>query len=183
MRRRGEFDAKLAREGRDMQLLARDVMQRNVGIIEAESSLAELERAFEEAEVSGFPVVHGGRVVGVVSRADVVRQLGGKSGETPRLSTFYADLSSFEAEHVSESFADAATRGGQAADELRVSELMTESAVTVPPDASLEDVARVLVSHKIHRVLVTDDRTLVGIVSSLDLVRLLAEEKLVPAAP
>ncbi len=160
-----------------MQFLARDVMQRNVGIIEAESSLTELEQAFEEAEVSGFPVVHGGRVVGVV------RQLGGKSGETPRLSTFYADLSSFEAEHVSESFADAATRGGQGADELRVSELMTESAITVPPDASLEDVARVLVSHKIHRVLVTDDRTLVGIVSSLDLVRLLAEEKLVPAAP
>ncbi len=165
-----------------MGLLARDVMQRNVGIIDAGASLAELENAFEEAGVSGFPVVHGGHVVGVVSRADVVRRLGDKSGQEPRLSTFYADLASFEAEHVAESFAEAAVRGGRAADELRVSDLMTESAITVAPDASLDDVARALVAHHIHRVLVTDEGTLVGVVSSLDLVRLVAEGKLGPVA-
>jgi CBS domain-containing protein len=49
-----------------MSIVARDVMQRTVGIIDAGASLAELERAFEEAGVSGFPVVDGGRVVGVV---------------------------------------------------------------------------------------------------------------------
>jgi len=165
-----------------MTLLARDVMQRNIGIIDAGSSLTELERAFEEAGVGGFPVVDGGRVVGVVSRTDVIRRLGGKAGAEPRLSTFYADLSSFEVEHVSEGFAEAATRGGQAADELRVSDLMTASAITVAPDASIDDVARALVEHKIHRVLVTEDRTLVGVVSSLDLARLIAEEKFGPVA-
>ena len=157
-----------------MGLLARDVMQKNVGIIDAEASLADLEQAFEEAGVSGFPVVQAGRIV---SRSDVVRRLGDKTGDAPRLSTFYADLASFEAENVAERFAEAAARGGQSADQLRVRDLMTESAITVAPDTSLDDVARALVAHHIHRVLVTDEGTLVGIVSSLDLVKLMAEEK------
>ena len=163
-----------------MSPFARDLMQRNVAIIDAQASLLELERAFEEARISGFPVVEGGRVVGVVSRADVLRQLGGKPGEEPLLSTYYADLASFESEHARESFADAAARSGKTTDQLRVSDLMTPSAVTVAPDATLHDVARTLIEHRIHRALVTDAGTLVGIVSSLDIVRLVAEEKLGP---
>ena len=163
-----------------MAVLARDVMQRNVGIIDAGASLKELERAFDEAGVSGFPVVDGGRVVGVVSRTDVLHRLTGKSGSEPRLSTFYADLANFEADLATERFADAAARGGKPVEQLRVSDLMTASLATVSPDATLEDVSRTLTEHKIHRVLVTDERMLVGVVSSLDLVRLVAEGRLGP---
>ncbi|MGI9590876.1 MAG: CBS domain-containing protein [Myxococcota bacterium] len=163
-----------------MAVLARDLMQRNVGIIDAGSSLKELERAFDEAGVSGFPVVDGGRVVGVVSRTDVLHQLGGKAGAEPRLSTFYADLANFETELATERFADAAARGGKPVEQLRVSDLMTASLVTVAPDATLQDVSRTLTEHKIHRVLVTDEGMLVGVVSSLDLVRLVSEGKLAP---
>lgn len=162
-----------------MSLLARDVMQRNVGIIDAGASLVDLERAFDEAGVSGFPVVESGRVLGVVSRTDVMHHLGAKPGKEPRLSSFYADLHSFD-EHAGESFADAAVRGGKAMEELRVCDLMTHSVVTVSPDASLLDVARALTENQIHRVLVTDDKTLVGVVSSLDIVRLVAQERLGP---
>jgi CBS domain-containing protein len=162
-----------------MGLLARDVMQRYVGIIDAGASLEELERAFDEAGVGGFPVVECGCVVGVVSRTDVMHHLGAKSGKEPRLSSFYADLPSFD-EHLGESFADAAARGGKAMEQLRVSDLMTASVVTVAPDAPLLDVACALTEHQIHRVLVTDDTTLVGIVSSLDIVRLVAQERLGP---
>ncbi len=163
-----------------MVLLARDVMQRNVGIIDADSSLMQLEGAFDEAGVSGFPVVDGGRVVGVVSRADVLHQLGRKWGGEPRLSTFYADLANFETEHALESFADAAARGGKPVEELRVCDLMTPSVVTVAPDTTLHDLSRTLIEHQIHRVLVTDGGTLVGVVSSLDVVRLVAEQRLGP---
>ena len=162
-----------------MSLLARDVMERDVGIIDAGASLVELERAFDEAGVSGFPVVEGGSVVGVVSRTDVMHHLGAKPGKEPRLSSFYADLQSFD-EHAGESFADAAVRGGKAMEQLRVSDLMTPSAVTVAPDAPLLEVARALTEHQIHRVLVTDGSILVGVVSSLDIVRLVAQERLGP---
>ncbi|MDJ0788338.1 MAG: CBS domain-containing protein [Myxococcota bacterium] len=166
-----------------MDLLARDVMERNVAVVAAQATLLELEQAFEEAGVSGFPVVDGGRVVGVVSRADVLRQLGGKSGDEPRLSTFYAELPSFGSGLADERFADAAARGGRPVEQLKVADLMTPSTVTVAPDATLLDVALALTEHRIHRVLVTDAGTLVGVVSSLDLVRLVAEEKLAVVTP
>ena len=164
-----------------MALAAQDVMHRNVAVVDASATVAELERDFVEAGVSGFPVVDAGRVVGVVSRTDVLRQLGGKGGETPRLSTFYADLADFDHEAAAESFADAAARGGQPVEALRAHELMTRSVITVSPEAPIEDVARALVEHGVHRVLVTDGGTLVGIVSSLDLVRVIAEGGLASA--
>ena len=75
-----------------MPRLAQDLMQRNVGIIDASASLAELESAFVEAGVSGFPVTERGRVVGVISLVDVIRQLASKGRETTILSTFYSEL-------------------------------------------------------------------------------------------
>lgn len=158
-----------------MGLFARDVMQHDVKIIDADASLEELENAFLEAGVSGFPVVEHGSVVGVITRSDVVAQLGGKPGEPPRLSSFYADLTSFDGQHVPVRFSDLAATAPPEGDELRVSDLMTPSTITVAPDASLESVARTLVEHHVHRVLVTDAGTLVGIISSLDLCRLLAD--------
>jgi CBS domain-containing protein len=53
-----------------------------------EISLGELVSLFEKRGVKRFPVVRGRQLVGIVSRADVVRALaelptGGESGETP----------------------------------------------------------------------------------------------------
>jgi len=164
-----------------MVLTARDVMQHSVGVVEASASLADLEAAFVEAGVSGFPVVEGGRVVGVVSRSDVLHQLGRKGDEAPRLSTFYADLGDYAAQGALETFADATARGGKPVEGLRAGDLMTPSVITVAPDASIVDVAGTLVDHAVHRVLVTDGGTLVGLVSSLDVVRTVAEGAMLPA--
>lgn len=163
-----------------MSLLASDVMRRNLGIIDASASLADLERAFADAGVSGFPVVQHGRVVGVVSHTDVVRRLAAKE-EPPRLSSFYVDLDTFSSEDTSEHLADLAARRGRSLDALRVSDVMTQSVVSVPPDAEICEVARTLTDHAVHRVLVIDADTLVGVVSSLDLTRLVAEGVLQPA--
>jgi CBS domain-containing protein len=154
-------------------------MQRNIGIVDAKATLEDLERVFAEAGVSGFPVVEDGRVVGVISRTDVLRQLARKEGGSEVLSTFYADLGSVEQE--TGPLPEFAARLGHEASELRVEDLMTRWLVSVGPESSLEDVARALVEHRIHRVLVSDDGTVVGIVSSLDLVRLLAEGQLSPS--
>lgn len=161
-----------------MTLTASEIMQRSVGIVDASASLPELEAAFAEARVSGFPVIAAGRVVGVVSRSDVLHQLGRKDEEKPRLSTFYADLGDYSAQNVCESFADAGARGGKPVEGLRAADLMTPSVITVAPDTAIADVARTLVEHAIHRVLVTDGGTLVGVVSSLDVVRMVAEGQL-----
>jgi CBS domain-containing protein len=44
--------------------------------------------------------------------------------------------------------------------------------IAVEPDALAVDVARLMLQHQVHHVVVMKDRELVGIVSSLDFVRL-----------
>ena len=56
-----------------------------------------------------------------------------------------------------------------------VEDAMIRDFVAVAPDAAVEKIARTLVDRGIHRVLVVEGGRLLGIVSSLDLVRLVAE--------
>lgn len=161
-----------------MALVARDLMIRDVGVVDVSADLETLERCFAEAGVSGFPVVEGDKVVGVVSRADVLRSLGGLGASVPRLSHFYADLGAFEAEETLESFAEAAARGAKRLPDLRVADLVTREIVAVGPDTPLQQMARTLAEHGVHRALVVDDGTLVGIISALDIVRLVGEGRL-----
>jgi CBS domain-containing protein len=157
--------------------LARDLMQRNVGIIDASATLAELERAFADANVSGFPVVDVGGVVGVVSRTDVVRRLAASEEDAPP-SSFYGEIDGVTYE--AKSFGDLAARHGRDIDSVRVCDVMSTHVVSVAPDAPLTEVARALVEHHVHRVLVVDGTNLVGIVSSLDLARLVADGSVGP---
>jgi CBS domain-containing protein len=55
--------------------------------------------------------------------------------------------------------------------DVKVSEIMTKSLVTVDPDASIKDAARLMSSNKIRRLPVLKQNKLVGIVVATDLVR------------
>jgi CBS domain-containing protein len=57
-----------------------------------------------------------------------------------------------------------------------VSDYMTEDYVAVSPDTPVRDVARSMRENQIHRVLVLDDGSLCGIVSTFDLVGLIEQE-------
>ena len=53
---------------------------------------------------------------------------------------------------------------------VRAWELCTYKPVSVPPDTSIGEVARLMIKHKIHHVPVTENGKLCGIVSALDFV-------------
>jgi CBS domain-containing protein len=55
--------------------------------------------------------------------------------------------------------------------ETKVSEVMSKSLITVDPDASLKEAARLMSSNKIRRLPVSKDNKLVGIVVAADFVR------------
>lgn len=157
-----------------MQWTVRDVMTAKVRTVGPEMPLAELERRLIEEQMSGFPVVEGDEIVGIVSRSDVVRQLCVEQSVAEQISDFYGDAHG-SAQEAGETFAAIAQRVGARLESLRVRDVMIRGVIGVRPDASLEEAARLLVEKRIHRVPVVEEGRLRGILSSLDLVRLFAD--------
>jgi CBS domain-containing protein len=159
----------------------RDVMQRDLATVGPDADLRQLDELLLRRRIQGVPVVADGRVVGLVSRSDVVRQLHAEEARFEAEIDFYlspfdeADRHPGEDRAVSEAVA-ARMR------QLRVSDVMTEDVIAVEPDAEVAEAARVMAGRGIHRVLVLEDGRLVGLVSSLDVLRLVADGRLAPKA-
>lgn len=153
---------------------ARDLMRTEIQSVSPYMPLPDLERLFIEEKVGGFPVVSDGRLVGIISRSDVIRQLCVEQSLSESISDYYREFATEI--NMDDDLEAIATRVGRRIEQLRVQDLMMTGLLTVPPDAAVDEVARLLVDHHVHRVLVTDDGQLLGIISSLDLVKLLAGE-------
>jgi CBS domain-containing protein len=63
-------------------------------------------------------------------------------------------------------------------DELSVSDIMTPVTFTLPVTASARDLADFLVRGRIHRAVVVEDGRLQGIVTTMDILRALAHERI-----
>ncbi|MEX2466034.1 MAG: CBS domain-containing protein, partial [Gemmatimonadota bacterium] len=64
-------------------------------------------------------------------------------------------------------------------DNTPVSQIMTKNVYTVPLYADVHIAARVMRNHKIHHVVVTHEKQLVGILSAFDLLRLVEDHRFV----
>ena len=79
------------------------------------------------------------------------------------------------------SYAQVSERLGQRMQELTVADVMHPKLYAVGADQSLRDVAVTMVENDIHRVLVTRQGRLLGLISTMDIARLYAQGKLKPA--
>jgi CBS domain-containing protein len=157
-------------------LTVRDLMQLRVHAVQPQMTLEELERQFIDKSVSGFPVVENENLVGVVSRSDIVRQLAVERNLAETTSDFYWDRAGFHEERA-ETIEQVASRLGQRIEDLRVEDLMSRHLVVVAADDSIEIAAQKLLDHHIHRMPVVEQGRLVGLVSTLDFVRLFADKR------
>jgi len=64
-----------------------------------------------------------------------------------------------------------------------ISSLMTEKVYTVPKYDDVSIAARVMRNHRIHRVVVTHEKKVVGILSAFDLLKLVEEHRYVEKNP
>lgn len=157
-------------------LRVRDVMQKDPITIEPEASVQDLAELLHFHGIGGVPVVEqGGRVVGVVSAADIVR-LAAEQGEAP---SWYLDAAGHP--KSSSYFAGGGTRvvRGLAESSLagvRVSEIMTPASFSVRKDATLPELAVFLVNTGVHRALVLESGRLLGVVTSMDVMRAVAAD-------
>ncbi len=160
-------------------LTAGHAMQTEVEVVSSDTSLVGLEWKLLSSGRSGFPVVDDGTLVGIVSRSDVVRQLAAERNAPGQRADFYRAFEDPDGGSQDE------TEGGRAmagpADSLSVADAMIRQVVTVDRDQPLSEVARLLLDGHIHRLPVVEKGELVGIVTTLDVVRLFAEGRLVEA--
>jgi CBS domain-containing protein len=153
-----------------MALCARDVMQTAVATIECDATLLDAHRLFVEEEIHGAPVVDAdGAVVGVISTLDLLRAVRDEHESAASEPSYYREFLPFSGPDWGSGPEDFQDRLSQ----RTVGEAMTESVVSVAPDASIPEIAGALRQNRIHRVLVADAGRLLGIVSTFDLVALL----------
>ena len=136
-----------------------DVMTRDVKTVERRTTLKDAAALLVELRVSGLPVVENGRVVGVVSEADILfKERAGKPEDIGLAGLMLA----LELGTVSVDAKLYARTAGEA---------MTEPAITIGSSRPLAEAAASMLDHRISRLPVVDDGTLVGIVTRADLVR------------
>ncbi len=148
-------------------------MSTNVATASPKWTIAEFERQLCAKKVSGFPVVDQDRLVGVVSRSDIVRQLTLEHSRADSMSDYFRRDDADDAE-LEQSLLEAEQFVGTRLATLRVSDVMSPPTFLAAPEMTAREVAQLMVGNKIHRLPVADDGRLVGLISSLDLVRLIA---------
>ena len=65
----------------------------------------------------------------------------------------------------------------------RVSAIMTEKVYTVPKYDDVSVAARIMRNHKIHRLVVTDEQKVVGVITTFDLLELVQDHRWVQKNP
>lgn len=183
-------------------LRVKDIMTTDVITLSPEATLADAMELFAHRHVSGAPVVASGRLVGVVSTTDLMMLAASLSGvpterEAPEIDAcdVFAELEADESDNVpsphyfndlwDDAGADVTSRFAaedspewNVLREHDVSEAMTRlPLMTLPPTASAEWAADVMRRHKIHRILITEQEQLLGIVSALDIVAAVADHR------
>ena len=103
-----------------------------------------------------------GRIVGILSSSDVVREIGKTVKGTPE--SIYSKLERL----------DAGARGSDGTEvaKVTVSDVMTHGVLMVPLTMSLRETAKVLSEKRVHRVIVTSDEgEMIGVVAAIDILK------------
>jgi len=148
---------------------AKEVMIREVMVVQAEWSVDRLAEFLIENGISGAPVTsEEGTLIGVVSLTDIVRY-GRMPEKEPRAHGPHAYYrNGLEGDYSREDLS--AIRIDEETSVL-VRDIMTPMIFNVEADTPLSKVADTMITGRIHRLLVTEGRKVVGMITALDLLK------------
>ena len=150
----------------------KDVMNSDVVSCRPDDEISSAAQLLKEHDISGLPVVDDGKIVGIVTEADVLKLL-----EVPEHGGLWLP-SPFEVfeipirelinwEDTKHMLTDIGSKP--------ISDIMESEVYTISAESSIEDASSVMVKHKVNRLPVLDDGELVGIITRGDIIRGLAE--------
>jgi len=156
-----------------VNLTAKDIMNQNVLSVGMDWSIDQLADFLVENSISGAPVIsENGKLTGVVSLTDIVRYRSMPATEHRDDDTheYYIHTSelNYSNEEIESFHLDAESL-------ISVRDIMTPRIFTVSEKTKIRDIADVMIRGNIHRVLVTRDETLTGIITTMDLLRIIRD--------
>ena len=132
-------------------MIVKEVMRTNVVFISSETKITEAKNIMMENKFSKLPVVDYGKLVGIVTKNDLLKA-------EPSLAT---TLDMFEI--------------GYLLSKLTVKKVMMTNVITVSPDVVVEEAARIMVDNEISCLPVVKDDALIGIITESDLFNLFTD--------
>jgi CBS domain-containing protein len=127
-------------------------MTSNPITITPQTTLPEVSRLMREYKIRRLPVINKGKLVGIVTLGDV------REAKPSDASV----LSIYEVNYL--------------LDKLTAKEFMTQNPMTISPDATIAEAARLMFEHKIGGLPVVEDSELVGMITETDFCRLLMSQ-------
>ena len=178
-------------------------MTRDVVVTTPEMTLREAAELFAAHHISGAPVVSGNKVIGVVSAADILELAASARGVSQEIveqaeptgwnapaleedgtsdgapqTAYFTDLWSEASDDVTARVNNPTANDVDILDEHTVEEIMSRPLVALSPHDDVCSAADLMRQKSIHRVLVVQNGELIGIVTTLDIVKAVADRKL-----
>jgi CBS domain-containing protein len=155
------------------QLTAKDLMSANVITAGVGWSVQRLAETLLSNSISGTPVIDDdGKLVGVVSITDVTRaQLASDGSNNP------AEIPDYYQQALERQFGDEGLSSMSVSfePEATVGDIMTPVVFSVADNEPVQRVAATMLNGHIHRVCVTRDGELVGVLSAFDMLRVVRD--------
>lgn len=130
------------------------IMTRNIVKLKLTDELSTAESLFKKNHIRHLPVVEQEHIVGMLSYTDLLRI----------------------------SFADAVDEDGEGIettvyDMFSIEQVMTKKVVSIGPDTTIEQVGNIFLTHEFHALPVVEDDSLIGIVTTTDVIRYFLKEE------
>lgn len=153
-----------------MELLAQDVMKKEVISVKENISLFQLQEIFFNENISGAPVIDDeGKLVGIVSKTDLIC-----SELEQELENILGSFVSILSDELIQ-FPELKEKPVRRHTVITVKDIMTKNVLTVKKSTPVKEVASLMLEHKIHRLIVVENGKVIGLISSMDLLPLIAK--------
>jgi len=147
-----------------MQTVA-DIMTKEVVSVKGTTTVREMAEIFDKMRFGSLPVLDDqGNLTGIVTASDLIEQ--GRPLHIPTVISLFDWVIPLESEQSLER--DLKRISAQTA-----AELASKDVVTISPNEPVSKAAELMSSHKLHAIPVVDGKSVVGMVSRIDIIRVM----------
>lgn len=155
-----------------MTVIAREIMTPSVKAVPQDWTMQQLAQFLTENEITGSPVCDDDEhIIGIVTLKDIAEfRWNQVSGEPEKE---LSETEKQQARQIRQMMLEGMTRTP-----VEVHDIMTPSVMSVDAETSVQTIADIMMDEHLHRIFVTDRETITGIITTYDMLKLVAEPDL-----